>query len=106
MPYRLVYVTTASTQEARRIGQAMVVRRLAACANLIPMVESLYWWEGAVQSETEAIVLMKTTAEAYPRLESAVREMHGYKCPCIVAVEIADGSAAYLEWLGQNVTGA
>ena len=95
----LVYITAANTDEARRIGRELVVQRIAACANVIDSVTSCYWWEGAVQEESEAALVVKTKSALFDRLADKVRELHSYSCPCIVAFPVTAGNSAFLEWI-------
>jgi periplasmic divalent cation tolerance protein len=97
-------VTTAagSREEADLISRALVERRLAACVQVVGPVESRYWWEGAVTVAQEWLCLAKTTASRYPAVEGAIRELHSYVVPEIVAVPVAAGSRPYLRWIEQE----
>jgi periplasmic divalent cation tolerance protein len=98
----VVYVTCADLAEARRIGRAVVEDRLAACANLRPH-ESIYRWQGAVETAEEVGLLLKTTRAAWPALRDRVRALHGYQVPCIVAWPLLDGLPEYLGWVADSV---
>jgi periplasmic divalent cation tolerance protein len=100
---RLVLTTCGSLEEARSIAQTLVDRQLAACVNIAPQIESVYRWQGEVESAAEWLLLIKTTAEAFDRLREALSELHSYELPECIAIAIEDGSAAYLEWIGQSV---
>jgi periplasmic divalent cation tolerance protein len=80
----------------------LVEERLAACANIIGPVRSLYWWEGKLQDEPEAICLCKTRADLVARLAQRVKELHSYECPCVVAVPIVGGNPAFIEWIARE----
>ena len=95
----LVYMTAPDAETARRIGRALVDRRLAACVNILPAIESMYWWDGSVQSEAETAFLAKTRAELYESLQACVLGMHPYEVPCIVALDIDRGHAPFLRWI-------
>ena len=84
---------------ANAIALAAVEARLAACVNILPRVQSVYRWQGAVEAASEVPLLIKTTAAAYPALEAKIRELHPYELPEIVALDIARGLPAYLAWL-------
>ena len=84
---------------ANRIALAVVEAGLAACVNLLPRVQSVYRWQGAVESASEVPLLIKTTAGRYTELETAIRELHPYDVPEIIALPIAQGLPAYLDWL-------
>ena len=104
--YLMAYVTAADEDEARRIARALVEERLAACANILGRIESVYHWEGAVQTATETALLAKTTEACFDALAARVRELHSYELPCIVAVPLARGEAGFLGWIGENVRNA
>jgi len=99
----MVYVTAADRDEARRIAETLVAERLAACANIIGQIESVYHWEGEVRSSGEAAFLAKTTEACFDALAARVRELHSYELPCVVALPLARGEAAFLGWIQENV---
>lgn len=101
----VVFMTSANSDEARRIATELVERRLAACVQILPEIESIYRWNGEVQRETELLLLAKTTAAQFDDLERAVRELHSYDTPEIVAVPMAHVSEPYRAWLVDNVGG-
>jgi periplasmic divalent cation tolerance protein len=100
---RIVLTTCGSHEEARKIAYAFIERRLAACVNIVPQVESIYRWQAKVETATEWLLVIKTSAAAFPRLRDALSELHSYEMPECVAIGIEDGSAAYLEWIGESV---
>ena len=85
---RLIYITTDGPEEARVIGRALVDARLAACANVLGPMTSIFRWEGAVREGEEAVLIVKTTAALVDALTAKVRELHSYDCPCIVALPV------------------
>jgi periplasmic divalent cation tolerance protein len=95
----LVYMTAASKEEARAIGTALVEERLAACANVIGGMISIYRWEGKVQHDDEAVLIAKTREELVPALTEKVKALHSYACPCVVALPIAGGNGEFLDWI-------
>ena len=99
MDVRFCYMTTGSREEARRIGRALVEERLAACVNILPGMNSMYWWQGAVQDEQETVLIAKTRAALVPRLTERVRALHSYSVPCVVALAIEGGNPAFLQWI-------
>lgn len=99
----LVYTTVPTYEEALRIGRAVVERRLAACANIVPAIRSFYWWEGRLQEDGEALVLLKTTAQAVPPLMEAIRGLHSYTVPAISAIPLETVNPAYLRWMRDEV---
>jgi periplasmic divalent cation tolerance protein len=98
-----VQTTAGSEEEAERISAALVERRLAACVQVVGPIASRYRWRGEVETAREWLCLAKTETSRYPALEAAIRELHSYEEPEIVAVRIVAGSAAYLEWVSQSV---
>jgi periplasmic divalent cation tolerance protein len=99
-----VLTTAGSEEEAGRIALLLVERRLAACVQVVGPVVSRYRWRGEVEEEREWQCLAKTTRAAYPAVEAAIREVHSYDEPEIVATPITAGSAAYLAWIEENVS--
>jgi periplasmic divalent cation tolerance protein len=95
----VVLVTASSKEEGVRMADCLVSQRLAACVNIIPGIESIYRWEGRIARDEEVLLLIKTTAERFPELELQVKQLHSYSVPEVVAVEIKQGSSAYLKWL-------
>jgi periplasmic divalent cation tolerance protein len=100
---RIVLCTAGSEDEARKIARHLVEQRLAACVNIVPRVESIYRWQGKVESSGEWLLLIKTTVERFPSVLAAIRALHSYELPECVAIGIEDGSAGYLEWIDQSV---
>ena len=99
----IVFVTTPGSEEAKRIAEALVAQRLAACVNIIPLIESIYRWEGGVTRDREALMIIKTTEERYTELERIVKRVHTYSTPEVVALKIDRGSEQYLKWLRESV---
>lgn len=101
----VVFMTSANADEARRIASELVERQLAACVQILPEIESVYRWKGEVQRDREILILAKTTAAQFDDLEKAVREIHSYDTPEIVAVPMSQVSEPYRAWLLDNVGG-
>ena len=93
------YMTAGDIDEARLIARTIVDERLAACANILPEMESIYHWEGAVQSDREVVIIAKTPRTLFEKLRARVVELHSYDYPCVVALNLADGHPAFLEWI-------
>jgi periplasmic divalent cation tolerance protein len=91
-------VTASSLDEARNLAQAILDKHLAACANLIPGVESHYWWQGKLETTAEVMLVIKSSAEQFEALARLVRERHSYECPEIVAVAPEEMSPRYRAW--------
>ena len=100
---RIVLSTAGSEAEARKIANHLVEQRLAACVNLVPHVESIYRWQGSVESSQEWLLLIKTTVDKFPAVCDAIRVLHSYELPECIAIAIEDGSPSYLEWISQSV---
>ena len=94
-----VYTTHANEQAALEICEKLLAEKLIACGNLIPSATSLYWWEGEMKKDQEAVLILKTSANKYSQLENRIRELHSYDCPCIVALDINQGNPAFLRWI-------
>lgn len=105
MAIKLLYVTCGSDAEAREIAGTIVSERLAACANMLPGMRSLYWWDGRMQEEGETVLLLKTTDELAGRTTARVIELHSYDCPCVVAVPVTAGNPAFLDWVAEEADG-
>jgi periplasmic divalent cation tolerance protein len=104
MNAKVVLVTCGSRAEARRIAQAAVAKRLAACVNVATApVESLYRWKGKVERAREFLLVIKTTAARLRELEEEVARLHGYDVPEFLVIGVAGGSRRYLKWLSQSV---
>ena len=99
MDLRLLYLTAGSRDEAKKIGRTLVEERLAACANVIDGMESVYWWQGRLTEDKEAVLIVKTRASLVEAVTARVKALHSYTVPCVVALPILDGNPSYLEWL-------
>lgn len=106
MRHVLLYVTTASRDEALTIGQTVVQERLAACANVLPMMTSIYHWQGAIEQGDEAVLLLKTRADLADRATRRVVALHSYECPCVIALPIESGNPSYLQWISDETASA
>ena len=95
----IVLMTAASGDEANRIAEMLVDKRLAACVQILPGIRSVYRWKDEVEREIELLLLAKTTRARFDELDRAVREIHSYETPEIVAVSMCDVSEPYLKWL-------
>lgn len=102
MKFCFIYITTASLTQARAIGKELVKNRLAACVNILDNMNSLYWWEGKIQDEREAVLIAKTRQTRVLALIKKVKALHSYTCPCIVALPITGGNKDFLNWIGKE----
>lgn len=97
-----VYITAPDADVARSMAKCLVEERHCACANILPAMESLYWWGGKVEQSREAALLCKTTESAWQAFEKRVRELHPYDTPCIVALPLERGFAPFLQWIADE----
>jgi periplasmic divalent cation tolerance protein len=97
-----VYVTAADAAEAERIGEAVVDARLAACANVLDGMRSIFRWEGSVQKGHEAILILKTREDLFDDLKQRIVELHSYELPCVVALPVAAGHEPFLDWVANE----
>ena len=101
---RVVFMTGPDASTLESIGRALVDEGLAACVNVIPEITSVYRWEGETQTDGEALAMIKTTDDCVQAARIRVTELHPYDVPEFVAVEVAEGSPAYLRWVRESVT--
>lgn len=102
----VVLVTCGSVKEAQQIGRALVDRNLVACANILHApVQSIYWWKNEVESTEEVLLLLKSSRSRFAAVGRAIRKLHSYELPEIIALPIAVGSRGYLDWIAQSVRG-
>ena len=100
---RLILSTAGSEDEAHKIAHFLVERKLAACVNIVPHIESIYRWQGQVESAHEWLLIIKTTERKFSRVREAIKELHSYDLPECIALPIDDGSPEYLRWLAESV---
>jgi periplasmic divalent cation tolerance protein len=99
----LVLVTAPTPEVAADLARALVEARLAACGNVVPGLRSIYRWEGRVQDDAEALLLLKTTRDRFEALRDEVLRRHPYRVPEVLALPVEAGSAAYLAWVAGQV---
>jgi periplasmic divalent cation tolerance protein len=100
---QIVLSTAGSEDEARKIARQLIGRRLAACVNIVPRIESIYRWQDKVESSQEWLLLIKTSADRFASVRDAIRELHSYELPECIAIKVEDGSASYLQWIDESV---
>ncbi len=103
---RIVLTTASNLDEAGRLGRMLVEERLAACATLIPAVESIYSWKGKLETSSEAMLLLKTGSEQLAALEARLHQLHSYETPEFLVLPVEAGSSAYLAWMFGNLAQA
>ena len=94
----LVYITTSSEKEAEKLALALLKKKLVACANIVPKIKSLYWWNGKIEKDSEALLLCKTLKKKEKQIEKLVKQLHSYDCPCIEFVKISRSNREYIAW--------
>ena len=102
-PVRTVLVTVPDLDAGEALGRALVEERLAACANVVPGVVSLYRWQGSLQRDSEALVILKTTVAAMEALRERIVTLHPYDVPEVLALPVAEGHGPYLRWVEEEV---
>jgi periplasmic divalent cation tolerance protein len=101
--YIVVLVTTDSREEADKIARILVAERKAACVNIVPRINSLFWWEAKIDSAQENLLIAKSRASALPDIIDLVKKVHSYSVPEIIALPIVGGNPDYLKWIGDNI---
>lgn len=102
---RILYVTTKNRDEARNIGSLLIRQKLCACVNILDGMESMYWWDGEVQSDTECVLLVKTTSDQVPAVTETILDLHSYDVPCVISLPLSadEGNEEYLQWIRDSV---
>ncbi len=100
----MIYMTASDLNEARRISSALLEKRLVACANIIPSVESHYHWQGKVEEASEVVVIYKTQKDKFEAVAAEIKGTHSYEVPAIVSFDITEGDPAYLKWIEKETS--
>lgn len=98
----VVFVTCSSPEEAEKIGNSLVGKRLVACVNIIPRIKSIFHWKGKIAKEKEVLLIGKSRMELFDSIQNEVKELHSYEVPEIVALPVEAGSEDYLEWVKEE----
>ncbi|OGO01563.1 MAG: hypothetical protein A2Y90_01420 [Chloroflexi bacterium RBG_13_52_12] len=101
--YIVVFITVKEPEEAQKIAKALLKRRQAACVNILPGIESHFWWKDKLDSAKEILLIIKTRESLLPDLIKSVKKIHSYSIPEIIAVPIVGGSRNYLEWIDSEI---
>ncbi|NPA58396.1 MAG: divalent-cation tolerance protein CutA [Aquificae bacterium] len=102
MGYLVVFITCPDKETGRRIAFGLVENRLAACVNIIPGLNSIYFWQGKIEDDSEVLLVVKTRQELFEKLEKFVKENHPYTVPEIIGMPVVKGSAEYLNWIDET----
>lgn len=96
--YKVVFVTS-KREEAEKIAQQVIEKKLAACANIIEKIKSLYWWKNKIEKDDEALIIFKTNYRKVTQLINKIKEIHSYEVPEIIVLDIETGNNDYLKWI-------
>jgi periplasmic divalent cation tolerance protein len=100
---RIVLTTAGSEEEAREIAHHLVETHVAACVNIVPQITSVYSWQGKTEEASEWLLIIKTTTAVFSQVCQTISELHSYDLPECICLTIEDGSANYLQWIGESV---
>lgn len=98
----VIFITTSDEQEAQAISKMLLEKRLIACANIVPKVNSMFWWQGVLKSEDESMLVLKTRADLLDKIVDEVKSAHSYDVPEVIALPIIGGNEDYLKWIGDE----
>jgi periplasmic divalent cation tolerance protein len=99
----VIFVTTSSEKEARKVAELLLGQRKAACINIVPRIDSSFWWQGKLDSAQESLLIIKTRASLLPEIIEMVKSVHSYEVPEIIALPIIGGSEDYLKWIDDEI---
>jgi periplasmic divalent cation tolerance protein len=102
IPYIIILVTSKDKKEAKKIAQSLLEAKLIACANIIDNVQSLFWWQGKIDSSKEVLLVLKTKKILFKRVCAKVKSLHSYQTPEIIALSLVNGSKNYLSWINSS----
>lgn len=101
----LVFSNCGSEEEARRVARALVEARVAACVNIVPGIQSIYHWQGAIQEDSEWMLVIKSTRSLFDSLAAELRKIHSYQVPEVLAIPVIAGDQNYLDWMDREISG-
>jgi periplasmic divalent cation tolerance protein len=102
--FAIVFVTTPNRATSLKLARLLVGKRLAACVNILPGLQSHYWWKGKVETASEELLMVKTLASQLPKLEAAVQKVHPYEICEIIALPVLRGNEPYLRWISESLS--
>ncbi|HUI90739.1 MAG TPA: divalent-cation tolerance protein CutA [Chitinivibrionales bacterium] len=97
-----LYVTASNKKEAKKIGAMIVKERLAACANIVDKIQSVYWWKSKLEQGAESLLVLKTKQSLAKKAIKRIKAIHSYDCPCITVLPIVGGNSAFLQWIADE----
>ena len=101
--FNIIFVTAKDKEEAQVLSTALLEAKLIACANIVPGLESRYWWKGKIERSQEVLLILKASAKDFEASRQLIKEKHSYDTPEIIAVPVEQGDADYLQWLNRSV---
>ncbi len=99
----VIFITSGSEEEAKKLARVLVEEKLAACVNILSGVESLYWWKGKIESSKEWMLVVKTQGKMVNKVVKRVKEIHSYEVPEVIALPIVEGNKDYLQWISDTL---
>ena len=99
----IVYTVCSSIEEARMIGENLIRNKYCACVNIIPEMESIYWWEGKIIKEKEVVLLLKTIQVDFNKIQDKIKELHSYEVPCVFSLQAKNVNKDYLNWIKNHI---
>jgi len=99
MKYIIVLMTASNQEEAKKIVNTLLEERLIACANIINSISSFFWWQGKIETEKEALVIMKSRESLFNKISQRIVDLHSYEVPEILAIPVVNGLKSYLDWI-------
>jgi len=97
-----IYITCKNKREAKKIGLALIKKRLVACCNIFP-IESIYWWQKRIVKDREAVLILKTLKKNFKKIEREVKRLHSYEVPCIATLNLGQVHSKYFQWLKKEI---
>jgi|WetSurMetagenome_2_1015567.scaffolds.fasta_scaffold246479_2 periplasmic divalent cation tolerance protein len=101
--YSMIYVTTSSILESKKIARKLIEEKIAACVNIVPTIDSIYLWKGEIEEDSESIMFIKTRNEFVETLIKRIEEIHSYEIPCILEFKVDNGSENYFRWIDSEI---
>jgi len=102
MKYIVVFITASEEEQAKKIADQLLSKRLIACVHILPKASSLFWWQGRIDSQEEVLLILKTREELLDKIIRTTKELHSYEIPEIIALPIIGGNEDYLKWINDN----
>ncbi len=103
MKYIVVFVTAQGEEQAKKIAEQLISKRLIACVHILPKISSLFWWQGRIDSQEEVLLILKTREDLLDEVIKATKELHSYEVPEIIALPIIGGNEDYLKWINESI---